>query len=160
MRPRPCRHWHIPQAHYLESWSDARAFDGTATILQPLIAPLYGGRTAHEVLAAVVGNPGQSSYEIIRDYWRGQISDRDFEAAWRLALHDGVVAGSAFSPKRMQIKAVDSFEAKVSKTAARAEGQSVDGQKPLEFILRCDPTILDGSFANNGWLPGIAEAAH
>ena len=43
-------HWHIPQAHYLESWSDVRGFDGSATILQPLIAPLYGGRTAHEVL--------------------------------------------------------------------------------------------------------------
>ena len=43
-------HWHVPEAHYLESWSDARAYDGTAVIVQPLIAPLYGGKTAHEVM--------------------------------------------------------------------------------------------------------------
>jgi anaerobic selenocysteine-containing dehydrogenase len=48
-------HWHIPEAHYLETWSDARAFDGTVTIMQPLIAPLYGGKSAHELLAALTG---------------------------------------------------------------------------------------------------------
>ena len=51
-------HWHIPQAHCLESWGDLRAFDGTVTIQQPLIAPLYKGRTAHELLALLLGQPG------------------------------------------------------------------------------------------------------
>jgi molybdopterin-containing oxidoreductase family iron-sulfur binding subunit len=150
-------HWHIPQAHYLESWSDVRAFDGTATILQPLIAPLYGGRTAHEVLAAVGGNPGRSSYENVRDYWRSKLIGKDFEAVWRSALHDGVVAGTAFAPKRVQIKAVGSFEAPVSDAVLGAKAQAADQENSLEFLLRCDPTILDGSFANNGWLQELPK---
>ena len=62
--------WHIPEAHFLESWSDSRAYDGTVTILQPLIAPLYGGKTAHEMLASLTSQPDQSSYEIVRGYWQ------------------------------------------------------------------------------------------
>src|SRR6185369_3232713 len=61
--------WHIPEAHYLESWSDTRAYDGTVSIIQPLIAPLYSGRTAHEVLAAFLNEPERPGYEIVRDYW-------------------------------------------------------------------------------------------
>jgi molybdopterin-containing oxidoreductase family iron-sulfur binding subunit len=61
--------WNIPEAHYLESWSDTRAFDGTATIIQPLIAPLYNGKTAHEALAAFSAQPERKSYDIVRDYW-------------------------------------------------------------------------------------------
>ncbi|MEK6299445.1 MAG: TAT-variant-translocated molybdopterin oxidoreductase [Acidobacteriota bacterium] len=61
--------WHVPEAHYLESWSDARAFDGTVSIIQPLIAPLYSGKTAHEVLAAFMNEPERASYDIVRDYW-------------------------------------------------------------------------------------------
>ena len=63
-------HWHIPEAHYLESWNDARAFDGTVTILQPLIAPLYAGRTSLEVLASLTDQPDRRSYDILRDYWK------------------------------------------------------------------------------------------
>ncbi|HYP27954.1 MAG TPA: TAT-variant-translocated molybdopterin oxidoreductase [Blastocatellia bacterium] len=65
--------WHIPQAHFLESWSDVRAFDGTVSIIQPLISPLYYGKTAHELLAAFSDRPEQTSHEIVRDYWRGQM---------------------------------------------------------------------------------------
>jgi MoCo/4Fe-4S cofactor protein with predicted Tat translocation signal len=61
--------WNIPEAHYLESWSDTRAFDGTASIIQPLIAPLYNGKTAHEVLAAFSAQPERRSYDIVREYW-------------------------------------------------------------------------------------------
>jgi molybdopterin-containing oxidoreductase family iron-sulfur binding subunit len=62
--------WHIPESHYLESWSDARAYDGTATIIQPLIAPLYSSKTAHELLAAFSDQPDRRSYDIVRDYWQ------------------------------------------------------------------------------------------
>src|SRR5258708_35111676 len=64
--------WHIPEAHYLESWSDGRAFDGTASIVQPLIAPLYGGRSAHELLALLTQSSALPGLEIVRDYWRKQ----------------------------------------------------------------------------------------
>ncbi|HVF91442.1 MAG TPA: 4Fe-4S dicluster domain-containing protein [Blastocatellia bacterium] len=65
--------WHIPQAHFLESWSDVRSFDGTVSIVQPLIAPLYYGRTAHEMLAAFSDRPEQTSHDIVREYWRSQM---------------------------------------------------------------------------------------
>ena len=62
--------WHLPEAHYLESWSDARAYDGTASIVQPLIAPLYGGKCSHEVVAALAGEPQRSGYELVKSHWR------------------------------------------------------------------------------------------
>ena len=157
-------HWHIPEAHYLESWSDVRAYDGTATILQPLIAPLYGGRTAHEIVAALMGQPGRSSYDIVRDYWKQQSRAQDFELFWRTALHDGVVAGSAFSPKPVRLKPVSSVESRVSSSSPDTRHSTLDTpnlkpetQTSLEITFRPDPTILDGRFANNGWLQELPK---
>jgi molybdopterin-containing oxidoreductase family iron-sulfur binding subunit len=66
-------HWHVPQTHYLESWSDARAYDGTVSIIQPLIAPLYSGsQSAHELVAALLGKADSTGYDIVRDYWKNQ----------------------------------------------------------------------------------------
>src|SRR5258708_2262631 len=81
-------HWHIPAAHYLESWSDTRSYDGTVTIVQPLIAPLYEGKTAHEVLALFSDNYDRKPYDIVRDYWRG----------WDGTAGQGVKAGSRKDP--------------------------------------------------------------
>jgi hypothetical protein len=90
--------WHINKAHYLESWSDARAYDGTISIIQPMIAPLYGGHSAHEVLQALLDNPQASAYDAVvanaKTYIKG-----DFATAWRKALHDGWVDGTAFTPR-------------------------------------------------------------
>ena len=66
-----CR-WHIPETHFLEAWSDARGFDGTVSIMQPLIEPLYGGKSAHEVVAAFGENPQRSGYDIVREFWQTQ----------------------------------------------------------------------------------------
>jgi molybdopterin-containing oxidoreductase family iron-sulfur binding subunit len=163
-----CR-WNVPEAHYLESWSDVRAFDGTATIIQPLIAPLYGGRTAHELIAAALGQPDALSYDIVRDYWRRQSPDKDFELFWRKSLHDGVVARSAFPPKAVKLRQVTSFESQVS-SSQKAQNTKTETPRPtpssaqsgggspsetrgaLEICFRPDPTIFDGRFANNGWL--------
>ena len=150
-------HWHIPQAHYLESWSDVRAFDGTATILQPLIAPLYGGRTAHEVLGATAGDPGRSSYDLVREYWRLQHRGNDFDASWRRWLHDGVVASTAFAPKPVRVQAVGSFDSKISNSTAGAKSSVAGSEGSLEIVFRCDSTILDGQFANNGWLQELPK---
>jgi molybdopterin-containing oxidoreductase family iron-sulfur binding subunit len=80
-------HWHLPEAHYLEGWGDGRAYDGTVSVQQPLIAPLYNGRTAHEIVSVLLGEP-KSSYDIVREHWRQQRPPDDFEAFWRKALHD------------------------------------------------------------------------
>ncbi|HEY0379962.1 MAG TPA: TAT-variant-translocated molybdopterin oxidoreductase [Pyrinomonadaceae bacterium] len=66
-------HWHVPEAHYLEAWSDARTYDGTVSIIQPLIAPLYGGRSAHELLAVFSDESDRTGYNIVRDFWLGQM---------------------------------------------------------------------------------------
>ena len=93
-------HWHIPEAHALEAWGDLRAFDGTATIQQPLIAPLYSGKSAIEVMAMLLGEePARLGLEFVRDYWRRQGLPGDFEATWRQSLRKGVIAGSARKPK-------------------------------------------------------------
>src|SRR6202022_3570876 len=75
-------HWHIPETHYLEAWSDARGHDGTISIVQPLIAPLYNGRSAHELLGALSGGMDVSSYDAVRATWMRQ-APADFEATWR-----------------------------------------------------------------------------
>jgi MoCo/4Fe-4S cofactor protein with predicted Tat translocation signal len=90
--------WHINKAHYLESWSDARAYDGTISIIQPMIAPMYGGHSAHEVLQSLLDAPQASAYDAVqanaKTYLKG-----DFATAWRKALHDGWVDGTAFTAK-------------------------------------------------------------
>jgi MoCo/4Fe-4S cofactor protein with predicted Tat translocation signal len=140
-------HWHIPEAHYLESWGDARAFDGTATIRQPLIAPLYEGRTAYELLAALSGHPERTAYDIVRQYWQGQLGD-DFEKRWRKALHDGLVADTKAAPRETTWSFVD--EDSESETPAI-------GQTGLEITFAPDPTVWDGRFANNGWLQELPK---
>jgi len=140
-------HWQIPQAHGLEAWSDARAFDGTVTLIQPLIAPLYpSAKSAHEVMAAFSARPEQTGYDIVRDHWRKEGLGPDFEKGWRRALHDGVVAGPPPAPAA---PAVASGE--WTRSSARPAGTG------LEVAFRPDPTIHDGRYANNGWLQELPK---
>ena len=168
-------HWHIPAAHYLESWSDARAYDGTVTIVQPLIAPLYGGKTAHEMLAALSTAPQRSSYEIVREHWRtaGGSRDQDFERWWRKSLHDGLIEKSALPARSFAVNTARIIAAEAS-SPARAEqskerppaasgNQSGGASEPagsgplLEIVFCPDPGIFDGRFANNAWLQELPK---
>src|ERR1035438_256182 len=92
--------WHIPAAHYLESWSDARAYDGTVSIVQPLIDPLYGGRAAHDVFQLLLNEPMLSAYEAVRETWKPVIKG-DFELGWRKTLHQGWIAGTRSEERRV-----------------------------------------------------------
>jgi MoCo/4Fe-4S cofactor protein with predicted Tat translocation signal len=105
--------WHVPEAHFLESWGDARAFDGTASIVQPLISPLYNGKSAHEILAGMMGQFDRSPLRIVQEYWKGKKGNpADFEATWRKALHDGKIADTASQTKTVTAKPLASFGAK------------------------------------------------
>jgi MoCo/4Fe-4S cofactor protein with predicted Tat translocation signal len=155
-------HWHIPQTHFLEEWGDAKAFDGTVSVVQPLIAPLYDGKSAYELVALLNGQPGKVDHDIVRDYWksasgspgaaapgavRGDVSQAgvgSFDAFWKKTLHDGLMADTASPPKPASLKT--GF---ASESQAPAAG--------LEIIFRPDPTIWDGRFANNGWLQELPK---
>jgi MoCo/4Fe-4S cofactor protein with predicted Tat translocation signal len=143
-------HWHIPQAHYLESWSDARAYDGTAGIVQPLIAPLYHARSAHELLALLTGDAGKSGHDLVRDYWRmqrSQTSEKEFEAFWEKTLHDGVMAGTAFP----------AISPKLTLDYAALPDPPALNDQAIEVVFRPDPTIGDGRWANNAWLQELPK---
>ncbi|MGB6742259.1 MAG: 4Fe-4S dicluster domain-containing protein, partial [Terracidiphilus sp.] len=138
-------HWHIPAAHYLEYWSDVRAYDGTVSIVQPMIDPLYGGRTAHDFFQTLLDDPMLSSYEAVRETWKPAIKG-DFEQGWRKALHDGWIADTAFD--------------KSAKSAPAAKIGSIPAPTPkdsIEVIFRPDPTIYDGRWSNVGWLQELPK---
>jgi MoCo/4Fe-4S cofactor protein with predicted Tat translocation signal len=166
-------HWHINEAHFLEAWGDIRSFDGAVTIQQPLIAPLYGGKTALEVIAALNGQGDKAGVDLVRDYWTrgiaGQTADywditpaETFDKTWRKALHDGFIAGtSTFEADAAEPDGPDSEGAPRSTASPAVVGTSGRTQAPamtgLEIIFRPDPTILDGRFANNGWLQELPK---
>lgn len=143
-------HWHIPEAHSLEAWSDARAYDGTVSIVQPLIAPFYGAKSFHEVVAALLGQT-TAGYDIVRKYWESQHAGTDFDHFWRKSLHDGVVEGTALSPKEVSLTKID-----WSSLDTNAQSKEVS-QGAMEIIFRPDPSIWDGRFANNGWLQELPK---
>ena len=137
-------HWHLPEAHPFECWGDARAYDGTVTIMQPLIAPLYAGRSALQILSALNGESTRSDHDLVREYWQSQRPGADFELFWKKSLHDGFVAGSELPPRTVALKA--NF---ASSQPAPRQG--------MEISLRPDPTVWDGRFANNGWLQELPK---
>jgi len=139
--------WHVAESHYLETWGDARAFDGTLSVIQPLIAPLYHSHSASEVLAAFGDKPGVSDYEVVRDRLKAANPSADFEKSWRKTLNDGLVAGSAFAPVNAALKFSPFSLASAQITPA----------DDIEFIFRPDPCVYDGRFANNGWLQELPK---
>jgi molybdopterin-containing oxidoreductase family iron-sulfur binding subunit len=134
--------WHISETHFLESWSDARAYDGTVSIVQPLIQPLYNSKSSHELLAAMLNQGGKSDYDIVRDHWRTQLGG-NFDQTWKQSLHDGVVANSALPPKTFAVKGDWATSAQQAKPATPGK---------YEIVFRLDPHVYDGRFANNAWL--------
>ncbi len=136
--------WHVNQAHELEAWGDARAYDGTVSIIQPLIAPLYNGKNAVEFVALLSGQSDATGYDLVRAYWQKQHAGADFEQFWRKSLHDGWMDATAYQPKSAALKN-DSI------------GWKWAADTTIELNIRRDPTIYDGQFSNNGWLQELPK---
>ena len=131
-------HWHLPLTHELESWSDLRATDGTASLVQPLLRPLYDGRSLHEILPLFSSRTATAGYALVRETWKAH-GGTDFEGWWRRCLHDGIVEGTlapVLDPGEPRLIALPDL--------GRAAGLTVE--------LRPDPCLWDGRFANNAWL--------
>jgi MoCo/4Fe-4S cofactor protein with predicted Tat translocation signal len=147
--------WHVNETHELESWGDARAYDGTVSIIQPLIAPLYNGKSAIEFVALLSGQADATGYDLTRAYWQKQgpnfpvrhDAPTDFEQFWRKSLHDGWVAGTTFGAKDLRFASVQPKIGELPKSDPNA----------IELNIRRDPTIYDGQFSNNGWLQELPK---
>jgi len=137
--------WFVPLAHYLECWDDARALDGTHSPVQPLVRPIFGGRSTVEVLAALAGVQ-EEPYALLRDSWR-RLGIATDDASWHAAIARGVVPGNELAPQQ--------FPPRVELLAPRAAaGTSAPG---VDISFRHDYRVRDGAFANNGWLQELPD---
>jgi Fe-S-cluster-containing dehydrogenase component len=131
--------WQLPASHALESWSDLRAIDGTASLVQPLIEPLYDTKTAHDLIAILSGSVNPSSYDIVRETWKLQGNADNFEQQWRKSLQDGVIENTASKP--------------VTPGEPNLPDIKLEQPRPgITLLLSPDPSLWDGSYAQNAWL--------
>ncbi len=140
--------WHVNAAHDLESWGDIRAYDGTVSIMQPLIAPLFDGMTAIELLAAVADYDEREGYNIVRYYWEDNTKTEDFGAWWNRALHDGLVHDSAVAP----ISPPAIRGAAIAKAVVQQGKAPAASAQDMEITFYQDPMVHDGRYANNAWM--------
>jgi Fe-S-cluster-containing dehydrogenase component len=133
--------WHLPLSHAYEQWGDALAHDGSATLLQPAISPLYDTRSVAELLALLGDDELRDGRALVRRQWRAGRAG-DFEAFWRQSLRAGIVAGSA-SP---------ALAVNPARLPARLALQASPAATPLTALFVPDGAARDGAFANNGWL--------
>jgi MoCo/4Fe-4S cofactor protein with predicted Tat translocation signal len=176
-------HWNLPEAHTFESWGDARAYDGTVTVIQPLIAPLYEGRTTSEVLATFIdAQSGKSAHDLVKDYWTrahgGQVAGwtitdptggpfKSADSMWKHVLHDGWVPGTGVARREAGAESAGGAAALAAAPVPNApatpaapvptSASASASASGLEIIFRPDPTIWDGRFANNGWLQELPK---
>jgi molybdopterin-containing oxidoreductase family iron-sulfur binding subunit len=138
--------WHVPEAHFLESWGDARTVDGVSAIQQPLISPLYGGKTAAEIVALIIDAKDKKAYDIVKNYWQAQWPAKDKEATWRKALNDGIISAGT--------KPLDFVKVSVDtkKLAGAAGAESKTSASGIEVSFYPSASAWDGRFANNGWM--------
>jgi MoCo/4Fe-4S cofactor protein with predicted Tat translocation signal len=139
-------HWHVNEAHYLEAWGDTRAYEGTVSIVQPLIAPLYDGKSIYEVVALLMGQSDASGHDLVQTHWKKQHSGADFDMFWRRSLNNGWIDGTAFEAKEVTLKATSFPPAGTPSANAGAE-----------INFRRDPSVYDGQFCNNGWLQELPK---
>ncbi len=140
--------WHIPRAHYLESWGDARAVGGPLSVIQPLILPLFGGKTAVEVLGLMVSGVDRPGYDIVRDTWTPILGEAEFDTKWNRVLHDGLLPGSELPEVVPQLTATAHW-------LVLAEASAKAGD--LELVFLPSPSLHDGRFANDGWLQELPD---
>jgi len=141
-------HWHVPKAHFLESWGDAKSVDATLSIIQPMIKPLYSdAKSLVEFLQLLASGEDKRGYEIVRQTWQSILPRRDFEKAWRKTLHDGLAQNTAIQ-FRPAVR-----DTGVSTALAYYSLLGDDsGRNSLSLVLQASSQTFDGRYANNGWL--------
>jgi len=135
--------WHLNRAHPLEAWGDAVSADGTAGIVQPLIAPLFDGRTDEEVVRLLLGSK-TTAFECVQATWHKTWGSGEFDTRWNQALYDGVIPNTAF--------ASEPVEPQLASLCAGLRSVPNAPYSPYELVFHPDSHTFDGRFANNPWL--------
>ena len=150
--------WHIPRAHYLESWGDARAVGGTISVVQPLILPLFGGRSPVEVMGLMAGGKDRPGYDIVRETWKPILSEAEFDKKWNRVLHDGLLAGSEL-PEVAPAFTADPFAelGRLRAGGASASQGATGSAGGLEIVFLPSAALHDGRFANDAWLQELPD---
>jgi anaerobic selenocysteine-containing dehydrogenase len=136
--------WHVPQAHFLESWGDTRACDGTYSVVQPTIVPLYGGRTHSELIARMLGDVLPKPEQLVRETFKSIAGDKYGEKSWRRVVHDGFLADSAWPAETVTQPRDGSLPTELV--------EDIPENGSLELVFCRDASVFDGRFANSGWL--------
>jgi molybdopterin-containing oxidoreductase family iron-sulfur binding subunit len=145
--------WHVPRAHYLESWSDVRSEDGTLAVVQPLIAPLHDGLTDAQILEGLAGG-NRTPFKIVEDSWRSLLGAAGFDPIFKTAIHDG-----HFVPAPELVKDTTP-PALVAPAIVTELGKLAPVQGDFEVVFAPDPHAYDGRYANNGWLLELPDPIH
>ena len=141
--------WHVPQAHFLESWGDARAFGGPLSVVQPLILPLFGGKSAIEMLGLMATGKDAPGYDLVRETWKPILGAADFERRWSRVLHDGLLPGSETATTTLAVSGRPFQD--LARVASESAG---DG---LEIVFQPSAAIHDGRYANDSWLQELPD---
>ncbi len=134
--------WHVNRTHFLEAWGDGLSYTGAASVIQPMIQPLFGAYSEIEVLNTVLTGSFTPGHDLVKQTW-GTVG-------WREILHDGLRKGTAFSAEAARVSAA-------AGQAIRAQANNVASVEGIELVFKPDSKILDGRFANNGWLMELPD---
>jgi molybdopterin-containing oxidoreductase family iron-sulfur binding subunit len=147
--------WHLPRAHYLESWGDARTWDGTYTIAQPIIDPIFGARSTIDVLKHLVGRGDTASVDLVKQAF-DQLVGGGGELAWRKAVHDGYAPAPLppFKGSPAKFTTTPLTPTQELGTGQGAGKSIANGQLEICFI---PSAAYDGRYANNAWLQEVPD---
>lgn len=146
--------WHVNRTHFLESWGDGYSFTGIPSIIQPVIMPLFGAKSEIELLHAIVHGRDKEGYELVRRTWKGMLG-ANFESKWQQVLHDGLRKDHRFETVGVQWN--PGFSAIAESFLLQLAGDHTTGSEQIELVIKPDPFLHDGRFANNGWLQELPD---
>ncbi len=144
--------WHIPRSHYLEMWGDARSLDGTLSVIQPLIEPLYQSVSEVELTALLASGESARGYDLVRETWAGLVTG-NFEVGWQTALLNGILSDSALPSIPVNAAQVGIAQAMASHGWSLRPTATTN----LEVVFHPCYTTGDGTRANNGWLHELPD---
>ncbi len=145
--------WHLPLSHYLESWGDTRAMEGSLAVTQPLIRPLFKSKSYAEVFELLATGEDKRAYNIVRETWQNILGASSFERQWEKVLHDGVLAESALPATHPAVN----YAALKKHIEQNPLPKGKAGEGDMEVVFQPSPAVFDGRFANNGWLQEMPD---